>query len=65
MGSTEYPVVKMQALTGEIRDYLKIWEKDGLKTFVTGNTAFQYDAKIAGKKDSKKGESFALLIKLN
>jgi hypothetical protein len=60
--SLEYPVVKMQSLTGEIRDYLKTWEKNGLKTYVTGNTAFQYDAKIAGKKDSKKGESFGFII---
>jgi RND superfamily putative drug exporter len=54
---------KMQDLTPEIRNYLKSWsEKNSTVTWFTGSTAFQYDANTAGRNDSKKGETFALLI---
>ncbi|MGE3728026.1 MAG: MMPL family transporter [Candidatus Sericytochromatia bacterium] len=52
-----------QALSGPIRAFLKRWsEQTGFKTWLTGNTAFQYDAHQEGNKDSHRGESIALLI---
>lgn len=52
-----------QALSGPLRQYLKKWSSQtGFKTWLTGNTAFQYDAHQEGHKDSHRGESIALLI---
>jgi RND superfamily putative drug exporter len=52
-----------QSLSGPIRQFLKQWSaRTGFKTWLTGNTAFQYDAHQEGHKDSHRGESIALLI---
>lgn len=60
-----YLVVEAQALSQDIRIFLRSWTASrGLQTWLTGNTAFQHDAKKAGKQDSFKGESLALLLSL-
>lgn len=63
--SPKYTPIKMQGLTPKIREYLKEWsEKNKIDTYFTGSTAFQYDSKKSGKKDSNKSEFIALLISL-
>ncbi|PIQ23962.1 hypothetical protein COW36_05435 [bacterium (Candidatus Blackallbacteria) CG17_big_fil_post_rev_8_21_14_2_50_48_46] len=52
-----------QAQTGPLRKYLADWSKrHSGKIWLTGNTAFQYDAHQEGRKDSHRGESIALLL---
>jgi putative drug exporter of the RND superfamily len=54
-----------QALTQPIRVFLKKWSaQKGVKTWLTGNTSFQFDAHQEGHKDSHRGESIALIISL-
>lgn len=58
-------VVEAQTQTATVRAWLNQWSaRSGLKTYLTGNTAFQQDAKDASKKDSARGEGLALLISL-
>lgn len=61
----KYSPIKMQGLTPKIREFLKQWSiKNNVETYYTGSTAFQYDSKKSGKKDSNKSELIALLISL-
>lgn len=62
----QYPLTQTQDLSAEIRAELKRWsEQRGLQApLLTGNTAFQYDAKIESKKDSRQSEGIALLLSL-
>ena len=58
-------LVDAQNLTGEIRSYLASWGKaHRTPVLMTGNTVFQYDAKMQSRKDSRQGESVALLLSL-
>lgn len=59
-------IVETQALTPRLRDWLGAYVREHRLELaqLTGSTAFQYDAKAAGKKDSKQGESLSLLVSL-
>jgi len=60
-----YEVVKTQALTADLRTYLQAWAAEAqTEIYLTGNTAFQSDAKAESKRDSRRGEGLALLISL-
>ncbi|RZA07367.1 MAG: hypothetical protein EOO68_03525, partial [Moraxellaceae bacterium] len=62
---TKYTFSEVQSLTPKIREYLTKWsEKNKIKSYFTGVTAFQYDAKTAGKDDSKRGEILGLVLSL-
>jgi RND superfamily putative drug exporter len=59
----DFPFTKAQVMTEEIREFLDHWSaQNNNKAHLTGNSAFQQDAKTGAKKDSKNGEIFALLI---
>jgi len=61
--NTDISLVEAQSLTKPIRAFIGQWEP-GLASEIlfTGSTAFQYDAKVESKKDSRRGELFALAI---
>lgn len=57
------PLPEAQALTGDIRAELTSWSQaHDTQVLLTGSTAFQYDAKQESKKDSRRGEGFALVM---
>ncbi len=61
----KYLFVEVQSLTKEIRNFFNQYQKkDNTKIYLTGNSAFYYDMKDSGKKDSAKGEIFALFCSL-
>lgn len=63
--NAEIKLPEAQALTGPLRNFLKQWSaREGVRTWLTGNTTFQYDAQEAGRRDSHQGESIALLLSL-
>lgn len=56
-------LVDAQALSQPLRVFIHRWgTKNNLKVALTGSTAFQHDAKVESKKDSQRGELFALGI---
>jgi len=56
-------ITDAQKLTKDIRIFLDKWEKKtGIKTYITGNNAFYFDADDTGSKDSRSIEIFALSI---
>ncbi|MBF2054137.1 MAG: MMPL family transporter [Candidatus Sericytochromatia bacterium] len=61
----DLPVVEAQALTPALRTFLQDWgSAQQVPVYLTGNTAFQHDAKVESRRDSRRGESLALLISL-
>ncbi|MEZ0368631.1 MAG: MMPL family transporter, partial [Candidatus Sericytochromatia bacterium] len=61
----ECRLVDAQNLTGDIREVLRQWGKGpGVVPLMTGNTVFQYDAKVESRRDSRRGEAIALLLSL-
>lgn len=48
-----------------IRELLVKWQKEnGMKTYVTGHSAFFYDMKVQGTQDTSRNERFALILAL-
>jgi RND superfamily putative drug exporter len=59
------PLPEAQALTKELRAFVRPYaQARGFKATITGNAAFQHDAKEATKRDSARGENLSLLISL-
>lgn len=58
-------VVTTQALTPSLRTEIKAWSQEHQSWgLLTGNTAFQHDAKVASKQDAQRSEGLALAISL-
>ncbi len=53
-----------QNLTPSIRDALSAISKGRFKTWLTGSTAFQHDAKAQSHRDSRRSEGLSLLVSL-
>lgn len=61
----QLPLVDTQALSDDLRAFLQTWaQRAHTQVYLTGSTAFQHDAKVESKKDSRRGESLALLASL-
>lgn len=59
----EYKINKLQRLTPFIREKLRYWEKvNGVKSYLTGITAFQYDSRKSSFNESKKSEIISLIF---
>lgn len=62
----ELSLSEAQALTPGLRGWLGAYARAQRLELaqLTGSTAFQHDAKVAGKKDSKQGEALSLAVSL-
>ncbi|MFN8670732.1 MAG: MMPL family transporter [Candidatus Sericytochromatia bacterium] len=59
----EVPIRTAQAISGDVRKKTSEWsKKTGIKTYLTGDSAFFYDTSHASKKDSSKNEIIALIL---
>ncbi|MFN8673878.1 MAG: MMPL family transporter [Candidatus Sericytochromatia bacterium] len=59
----DIPIKKAQDISGEVRKKLKAWsDKTGIKTYLTGDSAFFYDVGHSNKKDSSRNETLALIL---
>ncbi|MGV3526859.1 MAG: MMPL family transporter [Candidatus Sericytochromatia bacterium] len=61
----ELQLVDTQALTTPLRQWLKTWaQRAQTEILVTGNTAFQHDAKLSSAQESHRSEVVALCVSL-
>lgn len=59
----EIPVRTAQSISGKVREKISTWtKKTGIKTYLTGDSAFFYDTTNSSKKDSAKNEIIAMFL---